>query len=150
MSRRIAAAQRLALAMLLILLSIEAFAIDPQQSFSNPADQQRYKMLTSEIRCLVCQNETIADSTALLANDLRREVRRMVEEGMSDAEIKDFLVSRYGDFVLYRPQFKSTTALLWLAPLLLLLIGGSTFAVVLIRRSRLPKDVDAPLMSDDQ
>jgi|TARA_B110000914_G_scaffold221922_1_gene234481 cytochrome c-type biogenesis protein CcmH len=150
MSRRIAAAQRLAMAMLLILLSIEAFAIDPQQSFSNPADQQRYKMLTSEIRCLVCQNETIADSTALLANDLRREVRRMVEEGMSDAEIKDFLVSRYGDFVLYRPQFKSTTALLWLAPLLLLLIGGSTFAVVLIRRSRLPKDVDAPLMSDDQ
>lgn len=150
MSLRIAAAQRLALAMLLILLSIEAFAIDPQQSFSNPADQQRYKMLTSEIRCLVCQNETIADSTALLANDLRREVRRMVEEGMSDAEIKDFLVSRYGDFVLYRPQFKSTTALLWLAPLLLLLIGGSTFAVVLIRRSRLPKDVDAPLMSDDQ
>ena len=70
MSRRIAAAQRLALAMLLILLSIEAFAIDPQQSFSNPADQQRYKMLTSEIRCLVCQNETIADSTALLALSL--------------------------------------------------------------------------------
>jgi cytochrome c-type biogenesis protein CcmH len=149
MSLCIGVAWRLSLAMLLILSSIQVFAIDPQQSFSNPADQQRYKQLTSEIRCLVCQNETIADSTALLANDLRREVRRMVEEGMTDAEIKDFLVSRYGDFVLYRPQFKSTTALLWLAPLLLLIIGGSTFAVVLIRRSGLPKDVDAPLMSDD-
>ncbi|MBT5891532.1 MAG: cytochrome c-type biogenesis protein CcmH, partial [Chromatiales bacterium] len=134
MSLCIGVAWRLSLAMLLILSSIQVFAIDPQQSFSNPADQQRYKQLTSEIRCLVCQNETIADSTALLANDLRREVRRMVEEGMTDAEIKDFLVSRYGDFVLYRPQFKSTTALLWLAPLLLLIIGGSTFAVVLIRR----------------
>lgn len=150
MSLCIRANQRLSLGILLLLLSIQVHAIDPQQSFSNPADQQRYKVLTSEIRCLVCQNETIADSTALLANDLRREVRRMVEEGMTDAEIKDFLVSRYGDFVLYRPQFKSTTALLWLAPLLLLLIGGSTFAVVLSRRSRLPKDVDAPLIADEQ
>ena len=150
MSLCIGAVGRLSLAIVLIFLGSQAFAIDPQQSFSNPADQQRYKELTSEIRCLVCQNETIADSTALLANDLRREVRRMVEEGMTDAEIKDFLVSRYGDFVLYRPQFKSTTALLWLAPLLLLIIGGSTFAVVVIRRSRLPKDVDAPLMGDDQ
>ncbi|MDG1463421.1 MAG: cytochrome c-type biogenesis protein CcmH, partial [Gammaproteobacteria bacterium] len=106
-----------------LILSIgfttNAVAIEPTQPFANPADLQRYEALTSEIRCLVCQNETIADSTALLAIDLRREVRRMVEEGMTDAEIKNFLVVRYGDFVLYRPQFKSTTAVLWLAPLIM-------------------------------
>ncbi len=126
-----------------------ALAIDPQQSFANPADEERYEALTSEIRCLVCQNETIADSTAALANDLRREVRRMVEEGMTDAEIKDFLVARYGDFVLYRPQFKSTTALLWLAPLIMLVIGGIAFYVVIRRRSVLPSEEDAPLMNDE-
>jgi cytochrome c-type biogenesis protein CcmH len=125
-----------------------ALAIDPTQPFANPADLERYEALTSEIRCLVCQNETIADSTAALAVDLRREVRRMVEEGMTDAEIKDFLVTRYGDFVLYRPLFKSTTALLWLAPLIMLVIGGIAFLMVLRRRSVLPSEEDAPLMDD--
>jgi cytochrome c-type biogenesis protein CcmH len=71
-----------------------------------------------------------------------------VEEGMTDAEIKDFLVTRYGDFVLYRPQFRATTALLWLAPFLLVVIGGIAFVVVLKRRATLPKEIDAPLMND--
>jgi cytochrome c-type biogenesis protein CcmH len=133
---------------LVLLLAVPVLAIDPQQPFNNPSDQLRYDQLTSEIRCLVCQNETIADSTAALANDLRREVRRMVEEGMTDAEIKDFLVTRYGDFVLYRPQFRATTALLWLAPFLLVVIGGIAFVVVLKRRATLPKEIDAPLMND--
>jgi len=140
--------QVLSLVLATLLLSAPVLAIDPQIPFSNAADQVRYEQLTSEIRCLVCQNETIADSTAALAVDLRREVRRMVEEGMTNTEIKGFLVARYGDFVLYRPQFKSTTALLWLAPFLLLVIGGIAFTVVLKRRSMLPKDIDAPLMND--
>jgi len=131
-----------------VLLASAAWAIDPQQKFSNPADQERYEALTKEIRCLVCQNEPISDSSALLASDLRREVRRMVEEGMSDAEIKDFLVERYGDFVLYRPQLKSTTVPLWFAPLILIVIGGVAFTVVIKRRSALPSDIDAPIEDD--
>jgi cytochrome c-type biogenesis protein CcmH len=130
-----------------IAFAPNAIAIDPTQPFANTADLLRYEALTSEIRCLVCQNETIADSTALLAIDLRREVRRMIEEGMTNAEIKDFLVIRYGDFVLYRPQFKSTTALLWLAPLIMLVIGGNAFFIVIRRRSVLPIDEDAPFIN---
>jgi len=137
-------------ALLLVLMFVAgtAVAIDPQQPFSNPAEQERYEALTKEIRCLVCQNEPISDSSALLAEDLRREVRRMVEEGMTDSEIKDFLVERYGDFVLYRPQLKTSTVPLWFAPLLLLVIGGIAFIVVLRRRSQLPTDVDAPLSDE--
>ncbi len=140
---------RILIAVTGLMFALTVWAIDPQQPFSNPADQERYELLTSEIRCLVCQNESIADSTALLAKDLRREVRRMVEEGMTDAEIKDFLVSRYGDFVLYRPQFKASTAPLWLAPALLLLVGGIAFAVVIRRRATLPSDIDAPMDESD-
>jgi len=129
----------------LLWLPLAAAAIDIQESFDNVADAERYDALTKEIRCLVCQNEAIADSSAPLAADLRREVRRMVEEGQTDNEIKDFLVERYGDFVLYRPQFKSSTAALWLAPGILLLIGFIAFITVIKRRSALPIDKDAPL-----
>jgi len=138
------------LILLCICLPLAGYAIDVQQPFDDTDKQQRYEALTSEIRCLVCQNETIADSTAPLAADLRREVRRMVESGQSDAEIKDFLVERYGDFVLYRPQFKSKTAALWLAPLFLLVIGVLAFARILRRRAMMPNDIDEPLMSVDK
>jgi cytochrome c-type biogenesis protein CcmH len=86
--------------------------------------------LSNELRCLVCQNQTIADSNAPLAEDLRNQVREKMRQGASDSEIVDFMVARYGDFVLYRPPFKATTFLLWFGPLLLLLAG----ALVLLRR----------------
>lgn len=96
--------------------------------------ETRLKKLESELRCLVCQNQTLADSNADLAQDLRGEVRKLVESGKSDQEVKDFLVARYGDFVLYRPPVKSTTWLLWAGPFGLLAVGGLVWWQVLRRR----------------
>ena len=97
--------------------------------------EARFKALTSELRCLVCQNQTIADSNAALAVDLRNEVQRMLSEGATDAAIVDYMVARYGDFVLYRPPVKSTTLLLWAAPALFLIAGLGGW-VWLIRAGR--------------
>lgn len=105
---------------------------------ANPLDAERearFKALTSELRCLVCQNQTIADSNAALAVDLRNEVQRMLSEGATDAAIVDYMVARYGDFVLYRPPVKSTTLLLWAAPALFLIAGLGGWAW-LIRSGR--------------
>jgi cytochrome c-type biogenesis protein CcmH len=126
-----------------VLLALNAWAIDPEPVMEDPGRQALYDRLTHEVRCLVCQNQTVADSTAPLAADLRREIRTMVVEGKSEGEIKTFLLDRYGDFVLYKPQFKVTTALLWLAPALLLVIGAITLGMVLRRRASLPSDQDA-------
>ncbi len=90
---------------------------------ADPALEQRVNALAKELRCLVCQNETIAESTAPLAVDLKNQVREQMRQGTSDREILDFMVARYGDFVLYRPPFKASTLLLWLGPLLLLAAG---------------------------
>jgi cytochrome c-type biogenesis protein CcmH len=117
-------------------------AMDTDAKLSDPVQQETYERLTHEVRCLVCQNQTIADSSAPLASDLRREIRRMIEEGRSETEVKTFLLDRYGDFVLYKPQFKATTAALWLAPLLLLLIGGLGLGRIIRRRARLPVPAD--------
>lgn len=91
---------------------------------TDPVVEERVQRIAAELRCLVCQNQTIADSNAGLAEDLRREVRRMVKEGRSDQEVRAFMVERYGDFVLYRPPLKSATVLLWSGPFLLLIIGA--------------------------
>lgn len=99
----------------------------------NPLVEARLKALAVELRCLVCQNQTLADSNAPLAEDLRREVREMIAKDMSDKEIIEFLVTRYGDFVLYRPPLKATTTLLWVGPFLLL-IGGATALILALRR----------------
>jgi len=104
--------------------------------------------IASELRCLVCQNQTVADSHAGLAEDLRREIRTQLEQGKSQAEIIDFMTARYGDFVLYRPPFKATTALLWLGPALLLLIALSTLVVVLRRRAALADSAFEPELAD--
>jgi cytochrome c-type biogenesis protein CcmH len=112
-----------------------AVAIDVER-LDDPVLQQRYERLTRELRCLVCQNETIADSNAMLAADLRREVREMLTAGRTDAEIHAFLTERYGDFVLYRPPLTARTWLLWAAPVLLLLGGLCVAALVIARRSR--------------
>ncbi len=96
--------------------------------------------ITSELRCLVCQNQTIADSNAALAVDLRREARELLQQGKSDSEVVDYMTQRYGDFVLYRPPLRATTLLLWFGPALMLVIGGAVLVVVLRRRSRLAAD----------
>jgi cytochrome c-type biogenesis protein CcmH len=118
-----------------------AIAIDTEKAFDDPVLQKRYEAINRELRCLVCQNQTIADSNAPLASDLRREVREMITAGKSDEEIRTFMIERYGDFVLYRPRMTAGNFLLWAAPVLLLAIGA--FAVVrVVRRRAAESDID--------
>ena len=93
------------------------------KQFQSPQDEQRYKKLINEFRCVVCQNQNIADSNAELAKDLRKQVYKMIDAGKSDDEILGFMVTRYGDFVLYRPLFNSTTFLLWTGPFIIFVFG---------------------------
>lgn len=117
--------------------SLPATGVEPVREFESSEQRQRYWNLLEELRCLVCQNESLAGSKADLAGDLRDEVyTQMVEKGRSDQEIVDSLVRRYGDFVLYRPPWEPSTYLLWLGPFLLLGIGAAV-AVVVVRRRRL-------------
>lgn len=110
--------------------------------FENQQQQERFDKLTLELRCLVCQNQNLADSDAPLAHDLRREVHEMLMSGQTNEQIKQFLVERYGDFVLYRPPVQKNTYLLWLAPLILLLAGGLILRTSINKRSAL-MDADA-------
>lgn len=128
---------------LLALLTSTVWAIDTSAPLADPRQQALYERITHDVRCLVCQNQTIADSTAPLAADLRREIRRMIEAGQSEGEIKEFLVDRYGGFVLYKPLFRSWNVVLWVAPAALLLIGFITLLRIARRRSELPIDQDA-------
>lgn len=135
-------------AIVLMMCCARAFAIDAAPAFSDPQLQARYEHLAGELRCLVCQNETIKDSNATLAGDLRRELREQIAAGKSDDEIRKFLTDRYGDFVLYKPPLSSRTVLLWAAPLLLLLVALVAGLMVIVRRSRLPiVDDDAEAQS---
>ena len=113
----------------------------------DPVVEQRLMAISEELRCLVCQNETLAASRAELAQDLRREVRNLIKANKSDAEIKEFLVSRYGDFVLYRPTVKPTTWLLWFGPFVLL-VGALWGLVRLVRRNQ--RDVKGPTLDAAQ
>ena len=147
----------------LLLLLGAALTAPPTQAvleplkFQSSSQESRYKALIAELRCLVCQNQNLADSNAELARDLRLLAYNMILSGSSDSEIAQFMVSRYGDFVLYRPPFKPSTALLWLAPLILL--SGGCFVLFRIFRSRKknnPLDVSSThraqvrkLMQDD-
>ena len=117
-----------------------AVAIDTGKAFDDPEMQARYEKLISEVRCLKCQNQSIKDSNVFLASDLRREIRRMIEEGMTDAEIADFLVTRYGEFALYRPRMSGKTLALWIAPFFLVLFGGFALYRVVRHRMSLPID----------
>jgi cytochrome c-type biogenesis protein CcmH len=107
---------------------------------ADPALEARMVRITSELRCLVCQNQTIADSNASLAVDLRREARALLKQGKSDAEVVDYMTARYGDFVLYRPPMRATTLLLWFGPALMLASGAAVLVIVLRRRSRMAAD----------
>lgn len=127
---------------LLLLLPLAANAEITDPPFADPALQARYENIIDEVRCLKCQNQSLRDSGAFLASDLKREIRRMLNEGMTDREIYDFLVARYGEFALYRPRMEGKTLILWLAPGLLLLGGGIALFFVLRRRMTLPIDED--------
>ncbi|MDI9239607.1 cytochrome c-type biogenesis protein CcmH [Lysobacter sp. LF1] len=130
----------LLLAFALVLSSGAAFAQVATDAnpltFNSPAEEKRFHALVSELRCVMCQNQSLADSNAQIAVDLRREVLELMRQGKNDAQIKDFLVARYGEFVLYRPQVESKTWLLWFGPAVVLLGGGLIVIGAVRRRSR--------------
>lgn len=122
-----------------------AGGIDAYQ-FKSPEHEQRYKTLIAELRCLVCQNQNIQDSNAELAQDLRRKTRELLEQNMTDDEIRDFMVQRYGDFVLYSPPVRTRTLLLWVGPFVILAIGLAIMTVTIRRRRA--RDESAELKSE--
>ncbi len=123
---------------LTLLLAATCLAAVEPLVFDNDEQEARYLELTRELRCLVCQNQNLADSDAPLAHDLRKEIYRMLQAGESNEQIKTFLVDRYGDFVLYRPPVKGNTLALWLLPAALLAIGGVVVLLAVRRQSRQP------------
>lgn len=135
--------KRVAILLACLLFSAALFAAEMR--FENPQQQARYEHLINELRCLVCQNQTIADSNADLALDLRNKVAEQITAGKTDAEIIEYLTARYGDFVLYRPPLQANTILLWSGPLLLLIVGALLLFFTLRRRARLDDEPENPL-----
>lgn len=122
--------------MLCASTALPVFANEAAPAAADPVLEARMTRIAAELRCLVCQNQTIADSNADLAQDLRRQVREMLAKGDDDATIIRYMTDRYGDFVLYRPPLKATTLLLWFGPALMLLLGVGALVVVMRRRAR--------------
>nr|PZN79456.1 MAG: cytochrome c-type biogenesis protein CcmH [Pseudomonadota bacterium] len=131
-----------------VLLAPPAFAVDPTE-MPTPELQERYKALTHELRCMQCQNQSIADSPVGLAADLRREVRDMLLAGKSDEEIREFMVARYGEFILFRPRMSARNAWLWLAPAVLLAIGAIVAVRIVRQRAKLAP-IDGDTFDDDE
>jgi cytochrome c-type biogenesis protein CcmH len=135
----------LLLLLFLVMGSSAVARIDTYQ-FADPQQEVLYLELTQELRCLVCQNQNIADSNAELAKDLRRKTYEMVKKGQDKDQIVDFMVKRYGDFVMYKPPFKASTIILWLGPVIIFVLG----LVVLIRIIRRRPTTTEPLLTDEQ
>jgi cytochrome c-type biogenesis protein CcmH len=133
---------RLFLGVICLLVGWSVWAIDTGRAFEDDEMQARYVEIISEVRCVQCQNQTIKDSNVQIASDLRREIRRLLSEGKTNAQVFEFLVQRYGDFVLYRPPMSGFSLLLWIAPGLFLLFGGIVAARVISKRMTMPLDVD--------
>ncbi len=133
-------------ALFLIVFS-DAWSNEARPLQENVVVEEQVQRLSTELRCLVCQNQTLADSHAELADDLRQEIREMAAKGMSDQQIIDYLVARYGDFVRYRPPLKPATFLLWFGPFLLLIAGGAGLIVMLRKRQR---DMNETLLSTEE
>ena len=126
--------KRLGLVILLVMLA--CFASAKPIEYRDGSEEKRFRALTEELRCVMCQNQSLADSDAPIAHDLRLEVLRLMREGKSDAQIKQYLVARYTDFVLYKPEVKPMTWLLWFGPGLLIVGGGVVIAVIVRRHGR--------------
>ena len=141
--------RRAAVLLCAALATVAVRAADAPPSVADPALEARMLGIAAELRCLVCQNQTIADSHADLAVDLRNQVRDMLRQGRSDAEIRDYMTARYGDFVLYRPPFKGITLLLWVGPALLFAGAAVALVVVLRRRARADPTRFEPDPEDD-
>lgn len=137
------------LAVALAAVACMAAASDPSERLADPAQEARARDLFKEVRCLVCQNESIDDSEAALARDLRLLVRDQVKQGRSDAQIRAFLTQRYGEFVLLKPPFSAGNAVLWLTPLAVLLAGGGLM-VALLRRRRTPEAEPEALSPEEE
>ena len=127
-------------ATVLAVTALASVAREAVPEAADPALETRMSRITSELRCLVCQNQTIADSNASLAVDLRRETRELLRQGKSDREVVDYMTARYGDFVLYRPPLKASTALLWFGPAAMLVAGAGALILILRRRARMAAD----------
>ncbi len=142
----------LAVILPVIWLSSDAWSIDAV-AFDSDAELKRYQQLTYELRCPKCQNQNLIDSDSQISQDLRREVARLIRDGKSDQEIKQHMVSMYGDFILYRPPVQPNTVVLWMGPVVMVGIGLLVFGVILLKRMRLDSDneetEDAALEADD-
>ncbi|SHE64453.1 cytochrome c-type biogenesis protein CcmH [Litoreibacter ascidiaceicola] len=134
----------------LALLASPAFAVEPDEVLSDPALEDRARAISANVRCVVCQNEPIDSSNAGVARDLRVLIRERLVAGDTDQEIYDFLVLRYGDFVLFKPPFKPSTYALWLGPFAILFIGGAAVAISLSRRPRRPATKDTHLSTKEE
>ena len=128
----------LLLAVALLLIVPAAFAVEPDELMKDPALEARARALSQTLRCMVCQNESIDESNAPLARDLRLLVRERIRNGDSDAEVREFLVARYGEFILLTPRLTARTILLWSVPILVLLAGGTGVLLTLRNRAPLP------------
>ena len=126
-----------------------SWASEAPSAAANPEIESRMMALSAELRCLVCQNQTIADSHAGLAEDLRKQIREMLAKGMNESQILDYMTERYGDFVLYRPPFKASTVLLWVGPALLMAGALGALLVVLRRRQRMAASAFDPDTPDE-
>ncbi|MGV6808130.1 MAG: cytochrome c-type biogenesis protein [bacterium] len=134
----------------MVFLSVTpVYSAEDIHQFPTDELRQRYIQLNTELRCPKCQNQNLADSNSMIAEDLRAEVKRLLLEGKSDKQIKQFLVDRYGDFVLYRPPVKDTTWVLWLAPVALVLVGALVL-LILVRRQRHAREDESPPSLSDQ
>jgi len=135
---------------LIMLLTESATAVEPSELLENPHLEARARSLSVDIRCLVCQNQSIDDSDADLAKDLRKLVRKKLKEGASDEDIRDYLVSRYGEFVLLRPRIKSDTYILWFGPFIILLAGIIGIFIFFQRRSKSNSTQPSLILTEDE
>jgi len=142
--------KRLLVSMLCGLMCLSAWGVIEVDRLSSPALSERYQQLVAEYRCPKCQNQNLAESNSPISIDLRTEIRRLLEEGASDAQISDYLVARYGEFVLYRPRVQASTYLLWLAPALLLLLGLLVVVFIVRRQKRAASATQAALSGAEQ
>ncbi|KRB50184.1 cytochrome C [Rhizobium sp. Root708] len=140
--------RRLLLAAAFVLAAAPAFAVNPDEVLADPALEARARTISAELRCMVCQNQSIDDSNAELAKDLRLLVRERITDGDSDEQVMSYIVSRYGEFVLLRPRFEAKTLMLWGAPLVLFVVGG--ISLLVFARRRTGKPTGSTLTAEEQ